>query len=145
MGERVVLTSPKKEEFLLSFKINFENKNNVVEYEAHILGLEASIRMGITQISIYGDLDLIVQQIKGMHRTKHPIQRAYQSQVWDLIDNLFHEFNITIIPREINQKDGALAVAVGTFKPPTKIKLKTEVKMIYRPSVPNNTKTLSII
>ena len=56
--------------------------------------------------------------------------RAHRNQVWDLIDNFFHAFNITSIPKEMNQTDYSLDVAASTFNPSTEIKLKHEVEMI---------------
>jgi ribonuclease HI len=51
-GSRVgiVMISPTKEKILLSYKLEFEATNNVVEYEALVLGLEASRKMNITQL-----------------------------------------------------------------------------------------------
>ena len=80
------------------------------EYKALIFGLEATRKMAITHISIYGDLEFIMEKIKCMYQTKHPKMRAYRNQVWDLIENFFHAFNIITIPREINQKEYPLAV-----------------------------------
>ena len=54
---------------MLSFKLNFKTTNNVVEYEALILGLEDARGMGITHISVYGDSELIVQ-IKNLYKQK---------------------------------------------------------------------------
>jgi ribonuclease HI len=45
----------------LSFKLEFETTNNVAEYEALILGLRAAKDMGIEEISVFGDAELIVQ------------------------------------------------------------------------------------
>jgi ribonuclease HI len=45
VGVGVVLISPKIEEIHLSYKLEFEATNNLVEYEALILGLEAARKM----------------------------------------------------------------------------------------------------
>jgi ribonuclease HI len=55
VGAGVVLISPKKEEIHLSYKLEFEATNNVVEYEALILGLEAARKMQITELVVFGD------------------------------------------------------------------------------------------
>jgi ribonuclease HI len=57
----VVLISPTKQEIPLSYKIEFEATNNVVEYEALILGLEAARKMQITKMEVFGDSELVVQ------------------------------------------------------------------------------------
>ena len=87
-----MIISPKKEEFFLEFKLNFETTNNVSKYEELIFGLEAAKRMGITRIPVYRDSEVIVQQIKILYQTKHPRMKEYRNQVRDLIDNFFHEF-----------------------------------------------------
>jgi hypothetical protein len=47
VGAGVVLVSPSQETVYLSYKLEFEATNNVVEYEALVLGLRAAKDMGI--------------------------------------------------------------------------------------------------
>jgi ribonuclease HI len=49
-GARVVLVSPCQETMSLSYKLEFAATNNVVEYEALVLGLRAAKEMGIEEI-----------------------------------------------------------------------------------------------
>jgi len=46
-GARVVFVSPCQETISLSYKLEFETTNNVVEYEALVLGLRDAKEMGI--------------------------------------------------------------------------------------------------
>ena len=39
--------------------------NNIVEYEACILGLETALELGIRQIEVFDDSNLILRQIQG--------------------------------------------------------------------------------
>jgi ribonuclease HI len=64
---------------LLSYKLEFEATNNVVEYEALVLGLEAARKMKITKLAVFGDSELVVQQVKSIYQTKHPRMRAYKN------------------------------------------------------------------
>jgi ribonuclease HI len=75
----LLLISPKKEEIHLSYKLDFDTTNNVVKYEALILGLEAARKMQITELVTSGDSKLVVQQIKGFYETRHPRMRAYKN------------------------------------------------------------------
>ena len=68
-----------------SYQLEFESTYNVAEYEALILGLEAARRMKMTELSVFGDSELIVQQIRGIYQTKHPRMRAYRNKVWDIV------------------------------------------------------------
>jgi hypothetical protein len=56
------------------------------------------------------------------------------------VEIFFSAFNISFIPREENIVADSLAVSTGNFKIiiPTKIKYDVEVK--YKPSIPNNVK-----
>ena len=60
-GEGVVLISPSKETIHLSYKLYFNTTNNIVEYEAFLLGVKATKEMGIMCLKIFGDADLIIQ------------------------------------------------------------------------------------
>jgi len=94
----------------------------------------------MTELSVFGNSEFIVQQIRGIYQTKHPRMRAYRNKVWDFVENLFDAFNITAVPRDANKQADSLAVAASTFKPPSKPQFKYEVEMRYRPSIPDNTK-----
>jgi ribonuclease HI len=102
VGAGVVFVSPCQETISLSYKLEFETTNNVAEYEALVLGLRAAKDMGIEEIAVFGDAELIVQQIINAYQAKHPQLRSYKNEVWDLIDNFFSAFNISFIPREEN-------------------------------------------
>ena len=62
-GRGVVLISPSKENIHLSCKLDFKTTNNVAEYEALLLGVKATKEMGIMCMKIFGDADLIIQQV----------------------------------------------------------------------------------
>jgi len=46
--------------------------NNVAEYEALIAGLEAATRQGAERVVVYMDSELVVRQMTGEYRVKHP-------------------------------------------------------------------------
>jgi ribonuclease HI len=60
VGVGVVFVSPAQEIISLSYKLEFEITNNVAEYEALVLGLRVAKDMGIKEISMFGDAELIV-------------------------------------------------------------------------------------
>ena len=61
--------------YRLQFDIDYTN--NVCEYEALILGLEVARKIKIQQLIIYGDLELIVKQVRQEYHAKHPRMRSY--------------------------------------------------------------------
>jgi hypothetical protein len=112
----------------------------VAEYEALVLGLRVAKDMGIKAILVFDDAELIVQQIGNIYQTKHPRLRSYRNEVWDLIDTFFPAFNISFIPREENGMADSLAVSTSNFRVPLPPKLRYDVEVKYRPSIPDNIK-----
>ena len=54
----------------LMYKLEFVTTNNTIEYESLILGLRAAKDLGIQQISVYGNFELVVQQVKDKYQVK---------------------------------------------------------------------------
>ena len=71
-GAGVFFVSPAQETISLSYKLEFEATNNVAEYEALILGLRAAREIGIQEVAVFGDAELVVQQIRSAYQAKHP-------------------------------------------------------------------------
>jgi ribonuclease HI len=140
VGAGVVFVSPVQETISMSYKLGFEITNNVAEYEALVLGLRAAKDMGIEEITVFGDVELIVQHIINAYQAKHPQLRSYRNEVWDLVDNFFLAFNISFVPREENVMTDSLAVSASQFRIPLPPKLRYDVEIRGRPSVPNNIK-----
>jgi ribonuclease HI len=140
VGARVVVVSTCQETIPLSYKLEFEATNNVGEYEALVLGLRAAKDMGIEELSIFGDTELIVHQIKNIYQAKNPRLRTYRNGVWDLIDNFFLAFNISFIPRRENTMADSLAVSASHFRISLPPKIKYDIEVKYRPSIPDKVK-----
>jgi ribonuclease HI len=136
----VVLISPVQEIISLSYKLEFEATNNVAEYEALVLGLRAAKDLGIKEISMFGDCELIFHQIRNIYQSKHPQLKSYINEVWDLVDSFFLAFNISFVPREENAMVDSLAASASNFRVPLPSKLRYDVEVKYRPSIPNNVK-----
>lgn len=114
----VVLNSPLNEVVFISYKLEFEDTNNVAEYEALILGLKATNDMNIDFIFIFGDVELIIEKINNNFQIKNPSLIAYRNEVWDLVENFFLTFNITSVSRNYNQQVDSLAIETCNFKVP---------------------------
>ena len=72
------------ENIICSYKLYFDCTNNVSEYEALIMGIEKLIELKVKNVYIYGDFDLIINQVKGVYQAKHPRMRPYKNFVLDL-------------------------------------------------------------
>ena len=122
------------------YKLEFITTNNTAEYEDLLLGLKATKDLGIQHISVYGDFELVVQQVRNNYRVKHDLLKVYRNELWDMIDNYFVAFNITYIPRDHNQTVDSLALATTHFRIPKTTQLKCPIEVRYRPYVPDNIK-----
>jgi ribonuclease HI len=138
-GAGLVLISPLEEAMHLSFKLDFKTTNNIAEYEVLILGLNTAKEMGIKGLKVFGDADLIIQQVNSTFQAKHVGLKAYRDEVWKIRDS-FSIFDISYIPRDMNHLADSLAISSSLFIPPMPPKLNYEIQVKYRPSLPNNIK-----
>ena len=60
-GAGVLIKSPIGEPKLFSFKLHFKCTNNVVEYEALVLGLKVLKKLQVQRMNIQGDSKLIIK------------------------------------------------------------------------------------
>ncbi|KAL3756018.1 hypothetical protein ACJRO7_002969, partial [Eucalyptus globulus] len=61
-GTGAVLISPDGQHYPVAAKLTFPCTNNIAEYEACILGLQAAVDMKIQKLQVYGDSTLIILQ-----------------------------------------------------------------------------------
>jgi ribonuclease HI len=115
-GTGVVFVLPCQETISFSYKLEFEVTNNVAEYEALVIGLGAAKDMGIEEIAVLGDANLVLQQITKDYQAKHPQLKSYINEVWDLIDIFFLYFNILFVPREENAPADFLAFTTSLLE-----------------------------
>ena len=140
VGAGVYIISPIEDTETYSYKLIFECSNNVAEYEALLLGLHALKGLGARRVQIFGDSELVINQVNDSYQTKHPRMRAYRNEVWDMFKNFFTEHTVQVIPRHENAVADSLVTTVGKFEAPTARKRKYKVDIVTRPSIPDNTK-----
>ena len=107
-------------------------------YEALISSLQVSKQMGVQCISIFGDSELIIRQIKNHCQTKHPRLRSYRNEVWDLVESYFEAFNLQFILRGENRLPDSLGVVANTSKPQINPRLRYEIEIRHRPYMLHN-------
>ena len=54
-GVSIILVSPTKQVIPIAYKLDFQCTNNMVKYEALILGLKVVVELKIIEIEIYED------------------------------------------------------------------------------------------
>ena len=82
--------------------------NNVAEYTALIIGLEEARRRGVDDIDVRMDSLLVVRQMQGLWRIKHPGLRPLALRAGALLAEFPHR-TIEHVPRELNGRADALA------------------------------------
>jgi len=63
-GAGAMIISPNKKQYLFSIKVQFECTNNTIKYEACILRLEVALELKTQKLDVYGELILIICQVK---------------------------------------------------------------------------------
>ena len=82
--------------------------NNVAEYQALIAGLELGLEYGCKILNIFLDSELIVRQINGQYRVKHPQLQPLSEKVHSLLEE-FAGWQIRHVPRTENARADELA------------------------------------
>lgn len=82
--------------------------NNVAEYKALVRALELSYEMGIKDIELYMDSELVVKQIKGEYKVKNERMKPFYEMANSLISQ-FDNFSIHHVKREKNKRADELA------------------------------------
>jgi probable phosphoglycerate mutase len=84
--------------------------NNVAEYYALIAALDYAAAKGIKRLRVLSDSQLIVNQMKGLYKVKHPDLRPLHERAKKQAASL-EAFTIQYVPREQNREADAAANA----------------------------------
>ena len=69
------------EEHTFAYKLHFRCSNNEAEYEALLVGLKATRRLGIKGLKVFGDSKLVIRQVEGIYGVKNLSLAAYRVAV----------------------------------------------------------------
>jgi len=107
-GAGVVLFDDRGQELLGKSKYLGKCTNNVAEYQALILGLQAAQELGCPRLHVFLDSELIVRQITGKYKVKNATLKPLFAQVQKLLKG-FKGYTIGHVPREKNKRADELA------------------------------------
>jgi ribonuclease HI len=82
--------------------------NNQAEYRAVITALEKAVKLGVKDVELRADSELVIKQINGRYKVKNVALRPLYQEVVKLI-GLLDRFKASYIPRERNSEADALA------------------------------------
>jgi len=122
-----------------AFRLNFKCTNNIIEYEALILGLQMVRKLGAKRVSILGDSELIIKQNNGEYFVNNPRLSQYIETIQDLIKDLL-ETNFAAIPRKKNMQAHNLAAFSSTCKFPFQPNHQSTREVRHRLVIPKKLK-----
>jgi ribonuclease H / adenosylcobalamin/alpha-ribazole phosphatase len=82
--------------------------NNVAEYTAAIDGLSRAKELGATEVLVRSDSRLLIEQLNGRFKVKHPTLQRLHHEVRRLAAE-FERIDFEHVPRELNREADRLA------------------------------------
>jgi ribonuclease HI len=110
-----VLVSPSNVSFDFSSRLKAYCTNNQAKYEALLFGLELLSSMGVKHVKVFGDSQLVIQQVLGEYQCFDGTLNSYLEKCWDIIHSL-DEFSIRHIPRVENHRANNLAQNASGYR-----------------------------
>ena len=94
MGHKInaVIISPEGEYCPFIARLNFDSTNNVAEYEACIIGLQAAMAKKVKNLKVYGDSALVTYKLRGDWLTRDSRMIIYHKLAMEMVD----EFEVII-------------------------------------------------
>ncbi len=83
--------------------------NNFAEYTALLEGLKAACALGVKEASVYLDSELVVRQVKGIYRVRHPVLFLLFAQIRSLLEDDGLKATFHHVPRKENWEADRLA------------------------------------
>jgi hypothetical protein len=96
--------------------LEFKATNNMVEYEALIFGLSTALSLGIRQLLVKGDYQLIIKQVYRECSCNKPRLAAYLLHVRKL-EKDFIALELQHVPRANNSAADELSTRASTWSP----------------------------
>jgi ribonuclease HI len=112
-GAGVVLTDPGGNQLQYVVRLEFKATNNMSEYEALIFGLSAALSLGVRQLLVKGDSQLIIKQVRGECSCNEPRLAAYLLHVRKL-EKDFMALELQHVPRADNSAADDLSQRVSS-------------------------------
>ncbi|XP_070004709.1 uncharacterized protein [Nicotiana sylvestris] len=119
VGKGAVLISKIGHHYPVTAQLRFYYTNNMAECEACILGLRLAADMGVQEVLVLGDSDLLVHQIQGEWEIRDLKLIPYRQYLHDLCQ-WFRSVEFRHIPRIHNEVADALATLASMLHHPDK-------------------------
>ena len=93
------LVSPENQCIPFTARLGFDCTNNMAEYEACALRIQAVIDFNVKLLKVYGDSALVIHQLQGEWETRDHKLIPYQAYIKKLAE-FFNEDSFHHVPRE---------------------------------------------
>jgi ribonuclease HI len=115
-GAGVVLIDPSGDQVKYMVHLEFKATTNKAEYEELIFDLSAALSLGIRQLLVKGDSQLIIKQVRGECSCNEPRLAAYVLHVRKL-EKDFIALELQHVPRANNSTTDELCMRASTWAP----------------------------
>ncbi|CAL2255640.1 unnamed protein product [Prunus armeniaca] len=107
-GAGVVIESPQGQRWQFAFQLDFKCTNNQAEYEALIIGLEILKEMKATRVLVYGDSQLVINQLTGEYQYTRENLTLYYVTALNTAGE-FSRISFVYVPRAENHEANEMA------------------------------------
>ena len=113
-GIGLQLTSPTGERIEQAGRLGFSATNKESEYEATIAGLELALAMGVDNLSLQSDSQLVVRQVNAEFESRDPRMTKYASLVKQKLNTL-SAWKLEHVPQDCNERADTLAAVAASL------------------------------
>jgi hypothetical protein len=100
--------------------------------------------MDVRNLIVFGDLEIVVKQVRNFIHFLSPHLKIYQTEVWSLMQKI-STFNINFIPRLSNLEVHLLANVASKLLPGEGLSPNVfSIELFFRPSIPDNITNLRV-
>ncbi|XP_043705388.1 uncharacterized protein Mb2253c-like [Telopea speciosissima] len=107
-GVSVLLVTPDGSYLPLSFRLEFSCTNNIVKYEACVIGLEMALSVGVESIKVFEDSSMVICQTQGKWKIRDDKLKSYNEYLEQMV-KCFKKNSFEYLSRDNNRFADALA------------------------------------
>jgi ribonuclease HI len=107
-GIGAILKSPNGEVLATESRFLGHTTNNIAEYRALLLGVTRALELGIENLEIRADSELLIKQLRGEYRVKNEGLKPLYAEAKQLLSR-FRAVKLTHVRRELNVEADRLA------------------------------------
>ncbi|KAM1933192.1 hypothetical protein ACFX15_017531 [Malus domestica] len=99
LGAEIVIVNPQRIYHYYSFLLDYQgNTNNRAEYETLIIGLEILMDLGVMEVEVFGDSELVINQLNGEFKCRHITMAGYYLAATQLLSYWDSDISVSHVP-----------------------------------------------